>query len=193
MTKSPMERHLGEIARVVQTHLGQQLVGLYLHGSAASGSFSSVKSDIDLLAVVQARPSTKTLMTLGKALDPKTMSHPFPLDLHIVIEAKVGSPNPRWEAWYGSHAAWGEFRTELEGADDRDLFLMFEVCRRYGRTLIGPEATSMFLPVPLSKLLLAADDNLAMWESFECPRVVPHLADPPGPSLAPTVWIGPPR
>ena len=36
--------------------LGENLAGVYLHGSAAMGCFNPVKSDLDLLAVVRETP-----------------------------------------------------------------------------------------------------------------------------------------
>ena len=40
--------------------LGENLVGVYLHGSAAMGCFNEKKSDIDLLVVVGDRLSDET-------------------------------------------------------------------------------------------------------------------------------------
>ena len=37
--------------------LAENLVGIYLHGSAVMGCFNSKKSDIDLLVVVKETPS----------------------------------------------------------------------------------------------------------------------------------------
>lgn len=162
-----LEGYLDQVTRSVQGILGPSLVGLYLHGSAALGSFVAGTSDIDLLAVVGDLPPAAALASLGEALHPDVISHPSPLDLHVVTGASLNALEPRWEAWYSSHPVWGEFRIVLQATDDLDLFLVFEVCRRQGRALIGPPAARVFPAIPLPSLLKAADANLAAWQAFE--------------------------
>jgi hypothetical protein len=45
---------LGQLTRAVEGHLGSNLLGLYLFGSLAAGGFYPGKSDLDLIAIVEA-------------------------------------------------------------------------------------------------------------------------------------------
>lgn len=125
MRVDDLESYLDRVTRSVTDILGESLVGLYLHGSAALGSFTPGKSDIDLLAVVEETPDPSRLGRLGEALHPDVIAHPSPLDLHAVTRESLRSLEPCWEAWFSSHPAWGEFRTVLQRTEDRDLFLVF--------------------------------------------------------------------
>ena len=44
---------LGQLTRVIEKHLGSNLLGLYLFGSLAAGGFYPGKSDLDLIAIVE--------------------------------------------------------------------------------------------------------------------------------------------
>ena len=51
-----MERYqalLSKFTEETRNILGDELVGVYLHGSAAMGCFNPAKSDLDLLIVVK--------------------------------------------------------------------------------------------------------------------------------------------
>jgi streptomycin 3"-adenylyltransferase len=85
---------------LLRAHVGDDLVGIYLHGSLAMGCFNPVRSDIDLLVVsehpmplstkwrvaqvllrLSGAPSPIEISFLNRAqLDPWT--HPTPFDLH---------------------------------------------------------------------------------------------------------------
>ena len=54
-----LEPLLSEIRCTHLEILGGNLVGLYLHGSLALGGFNPRRSDVDYIAVVQARPRGK--------------------------------------------------------------------------------------------------------------------------------------
>jgi predicted nucleotidyltransferase len=45
---------LKQLTSAIERHLGSELLGLYLFGSLAAGSFYPGKSDVDLMAVVAA-------------------------------------------------------------------------------------------------------------------------------------------
>lgn len=162
-----LETYLNHVVGLVNQVLGESLVGLYLHGSAVLGSFAPGKSDIDLLAVLGETPDPPRLGQLGEALHPDVIAHPSPLDLHVVTQETLRSHEPRWEAWFSSHPAWGEFRVVLDPTEDRDLFLAFHICRRQGRALVGPPPEELFPEVPLRHLLQAADANLTFWQALD--------------------------
>jgi len=45
---------LGQLTRLIESHLASNLLGLYLFGSLATGGFYPGKSDLDLIAIVKA-------------------------------------------------------------------------------------------------------------------------------------------
>ena len=53
----PLKRITESFVRRSREILGENLVGIYLHGSAAMGCFNDKKSDIDLLVVVKGEVS----------------------------------------------------------------------------------------------------------------------------------------
>ncbi len=85
---------------LLRAHVGDDLIGVYLHGSLATGSFSPARSDIDLLAVTERRMPisakwrvAQVLLRLSGAPSPieisflhageiRPWSHPAPFDLH---------------------------------------------------------------------------------------------------------------
>lgn len=49
---SDISAQIGSVVEVWKKHLGDRLVGVYLHGSIALGAFSPDSGDIDILIVV---------------------------------------------------------------------------------------------------------------------------------------------
>lgn len=59
------------LSAIRSTHLeilGNNLVGLYLHGSLALGGFNPRRSDVDYIAVMQAPPARETRLRLLEAV-----------------------------------------------------------------------------------------------------------------------------
>ena len=50
---------LKQLTSAIERHLGSDLLGLYLFGSLAAGGFYPGKSDLDLIAIVAARPERR--------------------------------------------------------------------------------------------------------------------------------------
>ena len=141
--------------------LGENLVGVYLHGSLAMGCFQPQKSDIDLLFVTEG-PMTQEqkldLMELVTALNQEApekgieMSvvrrehclhfvYPTPFDLHF------------------SPVHLDRFRRDPQGylrdmqGTDPDLAAHFTITRRYGIPLWGEPVEKVFGPVPKADYL----------------------------------------
>ncbi len=141
--------------------LGENLVGVYLHGSLAMGCFQPRKSDIDLLVVVEGPiPQEQKLdfMELVASLNQEApekgieMSvvrrehclhfvYPTPFDLHF------------------SPAHLDRFRRDPRGylrdmqGTDPDLAAHFTITRRYGIPLWGEPLEKVFGPVPKADYL----------------------------------------
>ncbi|SFE93867.1 Nucleotidyltransferase domain-containing protein [Paenibacillus algorifonticola] len=60
--------YLDRAVALFNEEMGDNLVGIYLHGSLAMGCFNTHKSDIDLLIVAQEALSTETNKRIAKKL-----------------------------------------------------------------------------------------------------------------------------
>lgn len=157
-------RPLGEAARrlleeyVDQTRriLGENLVGVYLHGSAAMGCFNPAKSDLDLIVVVadavkdavkraymdmvvalNARGPAKGIeMSVVTRQSCRPFIYPTPFELHF---------SPMHLKWYRDDPD-GYIR-DMNGVDT-DLAAHFTILRRRGICLWGAPIDAVFAEVP---------------------------------------------
>jgi len=136
--------------------LGDNLVGVYVHGSIVLACFNWQKSDVDYLIVVRSplSPTDKLrLMDATVALDrqapPKGLEmsvvlaqhcraflHPMPFELHfshIHLAAYTRHPEAYCAAMHGT---------------DADLAAHIAVIRHKGMALCGEAITTLFAPVP---------------------------------------------
>ena len=157
----PVRAQIKRFVRDTRAILGENLAGIYLHGSLALGCFNPDRSDIDLLVVIRQpmAPETKRLMAglmLAQSGAPRPLEvswvlemelkrwrHPFPYDLHFSeswrerFEANLTRLD--WEVWLS--------REKL----DRDLAAHFTILlRRGGVVLYGPPVQQIFPVVPVA-------------------------------------------
>jgi predicted nucleotidyltransferase len=157
----PVRSQIKRFVRDSRAILGDNLVGIYLHGSLAMGCFNPERSDIDLLVVTHRSmsPETKRLtagLMLAQSGAPRPLEvswvleselkhwrQPFPYDLHFSegwrkrFEANLNRLD--WEMW-GSDAKF-----------DPDLAAHFTILlRRGGVVLFGPPVPQIFPVVPTS-------------------------------------------
>ena len=134
-----------DVAAALRALLGEDLVGVYLHGSFALGCANPNRSDVDVLVVTRRaltsderdafarlprgaydepgwpRPLELSSLTLDQ-LHP--WRHPTPYDLHVTSTKAVGP------------------------GEDPDLAAHVTVTRRAGIALVGPEPQEVFPSVP---------------------------------------------
>lgn len=157
----PVRAQIKRFVRDTRAILGENLTGIYLHGSLALGCFNPDRSDIDLLVVTRRpmAPETKRLMAglmlaqsgsprpleVSWVLEPelKRWRHPFPYDLHFSedwrdrFEANLTRLD--WDMWLS--------REKL----DRDLAAHVTILlRRGGVVLYGPPVPQIFPTVPVA-------------------------------------------
>jgi streptomycin 3"-adenylyltransferase len=156
-----VEEQLDSAVALVQEVLGDELVGLYLFGSAVLGGLKPT-SDLDLLAVSR-RPTTpderrrlaERMLALSK--------RPRHLELTIVVQSNVRpwSYPPRMDFQYGD---W--LRAELERGEipppaaNPDLAALITMTLLHGRPLAGPPPADVLQPVPHEDLVRAGADEL---------------------------------
>ena len=132
--------------------LGDNLVGIYLHGSAVMGCFHEKKSDIDLLIVVKNEipkevklqymdmvvalngeaPEKGLELSLVREEVCKPFVYPTPFELHFSIAHLK---------WYQSNPE--EYVEKMKGTD-KDLAAHFTIIYHRGETLYGKEIASVF-------------------------------------------------
>ena len=146
--------------------LGENLTGIYLHGSAAMGCWNPAKSDLDLIVVVRDTPDDdckraymEMVAELSGMLPGKKPGHsgiemsivrrdacdpfvyPTPFELHFSaghLERYRRDPE--------------KYIREMKGTD-RDLAAHFTVIRRRGRCLAGEPVGNVFGEVPAEDYL----------------------------------------
>ena len=147
---------LDKLSCAIQEILGDNLVGIYLHGSIAQKAFRWNASDVDFLLVVQSEPSDDAkrqlldmTIHLSEMAPPKGLewsavtladclhvSHPVPFCLHYSIahtQRYLTSPK--------------EYIQHMKGRDG-DLAAYFAVVRQCGIVLYGKPIEDVFSPVP---------------------------------------------
>jgi predicted nucleotidyltransferase len=144
-------------------HIGQNLKGLYLHGSLAMGCFRPWTSDIDLLAVVfepMAREAKLGLVWDIMAIAEGGQEFRSVEFSVVTAEEAVRAKHPiRYILHYsnGWHQAYKEGRADLviDGGCDEDLAAHFTVLRRRGITLSGVPIAAAIGKVPREDYLRA--------------------------------------
>ncbi|MFI6760771.1 aminoglycoside adenylyltransferase domain-containing protein [Micromonospora sp. NPDC050417] len=144
-----------QLATVMHTLSGADLIGLYLHGSAVLGGFSPPLSDVEVLAVVARAGSATHQFRVGTALGRTIDRCPGRgLDLTVVTTATARS------------LGTCPFEVRVTGATDGsahvipgtghpgnpELVLQVEICRRYGLAVTGPPPDRVFAPVAAQRL-----------------------------------------
>lgn len=148
--------------------LGENLVGVYLHGSAVMGCFNPAKSDLDFIVVI-AHPMTdetkRAYMDMVLALNVdgpakgiemsivlrevcKPFVYPTPFELHF---------SERHIKWYNENPS--DYVQKMNGSD-KDLAAHFTVIRARGKCLWGAPVSDVFAEVP------ATDYMDSLWEDI---------------------------
>ena len=153
--------------------LGENLAGIYLHGSAAMGCFHPRKSDLDLLAVVQhplddtCKRAYMEMVTELSAQMPGNGTHGG-IEMSIVLREVCNPfvyPTPFELHFSAGHLAW--YRREPEDyirkmkGTDKDLAAHFTVIRNRGICLYGLPAAEVFGEVPAADYLDSIREDIA--------------------------------
>ena len=142
-----MEKLLNEFVIKSRDILGENLVGIYLHGSLAMGCFNHKNSDIDLIIVVNnplSHNEKRKYLDMVTGLDERIeMSivlrsvcrpfvHPAPFELHI-SRAHLSSYNADPDRYIKGMAG-----------TDRDLAAHFSIINTHGKKLYSEEISDVF-------------------------------------------------
>lgn len=135
--------------------LAENLVGIYLHGSAVMGCFNSKKSDIDLMVVVKETPSDEEkLCFMNMAVELNALAPSKGIEFSVVKKS-VCSPfvYPTPFELHFSVAHLDNFRknpcdyvSKMHGTD-KDLAAHIMIIRHRGLCLYGSEIAEIFADV----------------------------------------------
>lgn len=146
--------------------LGDRLVGVYLHGSAAMGCFHGASGDLDLLAVISETASgrwKRPFMDMTVELNAQAPAKG--IELSVVREDVCRPfvyPTPFELHFSNAHLDWyqtapEEYIDQMRGTD-KDLAAHFTIIYHRGEALYGKAIPETFSPVP------PAD----YWDSVRC-------------------------
>lgn len=152
---------------IVESVLGESIVGIYLFGSAVVGGLRR-DSDVDILVAVSnplASEQRKTLVTrlmgVSGAIGNARATRPLELTVVSVSDVVPWQFPPRAEFVYGEWLR-GEFEAgRIPGpARDPDLAIVLKKVRDNSLSLYGKKATEIFEPVPVADIQEAIRDSL---------------------------------
>jgi predicted nucleotidyltransferase len=147
----------------VQDILGEELVGVYLFGSLALGSFDPRTSDVDVLVVTAGELAEAPLARL-QAFHARLYASDLPLATEVeaayipVSAVRRWYPNDNWHP----HIDRGEAHL-LVKQHDTDWVVQRYVVREHGVTLYGPHPKTLIDPVSSKKLKEAVRVWMHQW------------------------------
>ena len=152
-------REQAEAVAEVLERLIPDLVGVYVHGSAALGGFGPA-SDLDVLVLVAGESATDWA-AVGSAL--LAVGGERPLEMSVVDARQASAPSEPWE--YLLHVSSAEQRAVVgDGGGDTDLVAHYAVTRAVGLPLVGPAPERVIGRIDRAVLLGHLAEELA-WGS----------------------------
>ena len=175
--------------------LGDNLAGIYLHGSAAMGCFNPAKSDVDLITVVREPvPPAVRRAYMDMVIKLHSAGPAKGIEMSVVTEAACKPfawPTPFELHWSRMHADWyardpEDYIRKMRGTDG-DLAAHFTVLRGRGVCLWGAAIEDVFAPVPRAcyvdsiwEDVCGAEDEIAenaVYLTLNLARVLAYLED----------------
>jgi hypothetical protein len=160
---SELASYADEVVRRLSC-LGDNLVGIYLHGSAAMNAFIPSRSDVDLLVVTDGPVDRPTRLRIADALSERALPCPgVGLEVSIVQRRSVSLPSDvlPFELILDSHE--GHAMRVVHGEEregDPDLVAHVAMARAHGLALTGPDPRELFPAPDRSALLRHFVDDL---------------------------------
>ncbi|WP_199622322.1 aminoglycoside adenylyltransferase domain-containing protein [Paenibacillus alkalitolerans] len=154
----------GRLVETLLHELGDNALGIYLHGSLALGGFQPERSDLDILVVTKESTDIQVKQRLAEKLLLLSL-HPIPVELHICAFDQLQPwkyPYPfdmhYSEGWRGRlasglSAGTSEALPVMSGGEDPDLAAHITVVRERGIVMWGRPVAEAFPPVPAEHYL----------------------------------------
>lgn len=150
-----IRQYLIRIAGVLGDTIGERLVGLYVHGSLATGVFRRERSDIDLLAVVRRPMDTADRAALARTIVRLSDARPIHRDIDITVLSERDARTFEYPTPYELHYSAASHEALRRGSFDftaqrfsSDLAVQIFETRERGFVLFGPSPADLFAFVP---------------------------------------------
>lgn len=188
-------RVAGQFTQESERILGDNLVGVYLHGSAVMGCFNPDKSDVDLLVVVKEGPTDAVKRAFLDMVVTLNETGPAKGIEMSIVERSVckpfAYPTPFVLHFSKMHLDWyrndpEDYIAKMKGTD-RDLAAHITVIRARGVCLCGAPIEEVFGKVPAEDYMDSlwydiadAEDDIAedtMYLTLNLARVLAFLQD----------------
>ena len=160
------------VARALTDVLGEELVAVYLHGSAVLGGFRWDRSDLDILALARAALSNRQFRQVVRTL--AFLMYPANgLEFSLMTADEAAQPEfpaPRFQLHQttdGRDRA-GKVVDGRAREGDSDLILHLAVCRERGVAVVGPPPHEALAAVPDGTILSAMRDEIH-WATDHAP------------------------
>ena len=149
--------------------LRDNLVGVYLHGSAVMGCFNPEKSDIDLIIVVKDSMSDADKRAyMDMVVDFNADAPAKGIEMSIVkkdVCSPFVYPTPFELHFSVAHLNWcrndpDDYIRKMNGAD-KDLAAHFTIILNRGKCLYGAPSKDVFAPVPKAEYLDSIREDIA--------------------------------
>ncbi len=160
---------LHTIAREYHSILGDDLTGVYAHGSMAFGCFDPAQSDMDFLVVVEAEPTgeqKRRLLETLLQLDAFAPAKGF--EMSVVLARDCAAPvHPIPFCLHYSNAHRAACQQDMAGyirrmkGNDPDLAAHFTVTHAVGKAVWGKPVAEVFTPVPRAAYLSSIRADVA--------------------------------
>lgn len=152
----PYQNLINAFVAAAKEIIGENLTGIYLHGSLAMGCFNPDKSDIDLIIVIEQSISDEQKMKFMERVVALNQQAPAKgLEMSIVLRKYCKPflyPTPFELHFSPAHLQWfydapQNYVQNMKG-DDKDLAAHFTIIRQYGVTWYGEKIEKVFAQVP---------------------------------------------
>jgi hypothetical protein len=156
--------YLGEIVKRLRDYLGQNLVGVYLFGSAGYEAYEPGLSDLDVQAVVKQPLELPVKKEIIRRISQENLPCPAS-KLEFVAYAFGGinpaNRHPRFELNLNTGPGQAD-HISLDPAGESSHWFLLDIAmgREFGRALFGPDPAEVFAPIPRRWTLEAIADSL---------------------------------
>ncbi len=142
----------------LQRLLGENFVGMYLHGSLALGGFTPTRSNINIVVVVQ-RPMNLEVKRTSIALLLRISKMPCPIDIYFLVEQDIFPfQHPLPYDFHYNEMERDRYQQDLRsgtwkhwndgGEHEPDLTIILTILHSYGICLEGESITKALPHVP---------------------------------------------
>ncbi|GAD92985.1 predicted protein [Paecilomyces variotii No. 5] len=159
-----VEIYLGELVQRLTNYLKDQLVGVYLFGSASYDAYESGLSDLDVQAIVKDPLDTVDKQAIISRLNQSALPCPA-TKLEFVMYAQSAvypaSRHPSFEFNLNTGLCQRD-HVSLDPANESSHWFLLDIAmgRQLGRKLHGRDTTEAFGPIPRRWILEAIADSL---------------------------------